>query len=81
IVRMSTRVAHSQSAVELCDREEREPIPYEKNAAKYVMMPGNAIRRHPIVEDRMRAIAEYGESCPLNTVEDNGAEIGVITAG
>ena len=81
IIRMSTRVAHSQSAVELCDRVEHEPIPYEKNAGKYVMMPGNAIRRHPIVEERMRAIAEYGEVCPLNTVEDNGAEIGVITAG
>jgi indolepyruvate ferredoxin oxidoreductase alpha subunit len=81
IVRMSTRVAHSQSAVELCDREEREPIPYEKNAGKYVMMPGNAIRRHPIVEDRMRAIAEYGENCPLNTVEYNDTEIGVVTAG
>ncbi|MBQ1433822.1 MAG: indolepyruvate ferredoxin oxidoreductase subunit alpha [Ruminococcus sp.] len=81
IVRMSTRVAHSQSAVELCDREEREPIPYKKDAGKYVMMPGNAIRRHPIVEDRMQAIAEYGENCPLNTVEDNGCEIGVITAG
>ena len=81
IVRMSTRVAPSQSAVELCDREEREPIPYEKNAGKYVMMPGNAIRRHPIVEDRMRAIAEYGENCPLNTVEYNDSEIGVVTAG
>lgn len=81
IVRMSTRVSHSQSAVELCDRVKRELIPYEKNPQKYVMMPGNAIRRHPIVEDRMAAIAEYGEDCPLNTVEMNDSEIGVITAG
>ena len=81
IVRMSTRVSHSQSAVELCDRVKRDLIPYEKNPQKYVMMPGNAIRRHPIVEDRMTAIAEYGEDCPLNTVEMNDSEIGVITAG
>lgn len=86
IVRMSTRVSHSQSAVELCDRVEKETIKYEKNIAKYVMMPGNAIRRHPIVEDRMTAIAQYGEDCPLNTVEMseetvNGEKIGVITAG
>lgn len=81
IVRMSTRVSHSQSAVELCDRVKRDLIPYEKNPQKYVMMPGNAIRRHPIVEDRMAAIAEYGEDCPLNTVEMNDSEIGVITAG
>lgn len=86
IVRMSTRVSHSQSAVELCDRVERDVIKYEKNAAKYVMMPGNAIRRHPIVEERMNAIAQYGENCPLNTVEMNdekinGEKVGVITAG
>ena len=58
IVRLSTRVSHSQSAVELCEREERENIPYEKNIQKYVMMPGNAIRRHPVVEARMKAIAD-----------------------
>lgn len=81
IVRLSTRVSHSQSAVELCDREEKELIPYEKNPQKYVMMPGNAIRRHPKVEERLEKLALYGETSPLNRVEINDTKIGVITSG
>ncbi|MBR6044873.1 MAG: indolepyruvate ferredoxin oxidoreductase subunit alpha [Ruminococcus sp.] len=81
IVRMSTRVAHSQSAVELCEREEKELIPYTKNAQKFVMMPGNAIRRHPEVEQRLVDIREYAETSPLNRVEYNDTKIGVIAAG
>jgi len=81
IVRMSTRVAHSQSAVELCDREEHDLIPYEKKAQKFVMMPGNAIRRHPEVEQRLVNIRKYAETSPLNRVEYNDTKIGVIAAG
>ena len=81
IVRLSTRVSHSQSAVELCDREERELIPYEKKIQKYVMMPGNAIRRHPQVEQRLLDIREYAETSPLNRVEWGDTKIGVICSG
>ena len=81
IVRLSTRVSHSQSAVEMCDRVKREPIPYEKNPQKFVMMPGNAIKRHPIVEQRLADIAEYAEDSSLNKLEINSTEIGVITSG
>lgn len=81
IIRLSTRVSHSQSAVEIQKREERELLPYEKNPQKYVMMPGNAIRRHPEVEERLRKIAEYAETSPLNKIEINDTKIGVITSG
>lgn len=81
IVRLSTRVSHSQSAVELCDRDEKELKAYEKDPQKYVMMPGNAIRRHPVVEERMKKLAAYGETSPLNRIEINDTKIGVITAG
>ena len=81
IVRLSTRVSHSQSAVELCDREERELIPYEKKIQKFVMMPGNAIRRHPQVEQRLLDIREYAETSPLNRVEWGDTKIGVICSG
>ena len=81
IVRLSTRVSHSQSAVELCDRVEKDLIEYKKNPAKFVMMPGNAIRRHPQVEERMKAIAEYAETSPLNKLEINDTKIGIITSG
>lgn len=80
-LRLSTRVSHSQSLVELGEREERELIPYEKNIAKNVMMPGNAIKRHVVVEERQRKLCELAKITSLNKIEDNGSKIGVITAG
>ena len=80
-IRLSTRVSHSQSMVELEDRKNVELKPYEKNIGKYVMMPANAIKRHVVVEDRIAALKEYAETAVINTVEENGSKIGVITAG
>ncbi len=80
IIKMCTRVAHSQSVVEVGEREERPVIKYEKNIAKYVMMPGNAIRRHPIVEERTKKLIELAENCEFNRVEMGGTEIGIITS-
>ena len=80
IIKMCTRVAHSQSVVETSERVEHSK-PYEKNIAKYVMMPGNAKRRHPIVEERTRKlIIEYAEKTPINRVEFFTDELGIITS-
>ncbi len=81
IIRLSTRVSHSQSMVELCDREDYQLKDYEKNIAKNVMMPANAIKRHVEVEKRMAELTSYAENSPLNTEEDNNSKIGVITSG
>ncbi len=81
IVRTSTRVAHSQSAVELCERTEFPLRAYVKNPAKYVMMPSNAKGRHVVVEERTEKLIAYAETADINKVEDNGAKIGVITCG
>ncbi len=80
-VRLSTRVSHSQSLVEIGDREEVALKKYEKNIGKYVMMPANAIKRHVVVEDRIAALKEFAETTPLNQVENNSSRIGVISAG
>ena len=80
-LRLSTRVSHSQSLVELCDREERALLPYEKNPQKYVMMPANAKPRHVEVEKRQAALNAFAETSDLNKIENNGSKIGVITAG
>jgi len=80
-IRLSTRVSHSQSMVEICDKENVELKPYEKNIGKYVMMPGNAIKRHVVVEERIKALKEFAETTELNTVEENNSKIGVISAG
>ncbi len=81
IVRLSTRVAHSQNSVELMERQNVEVKEYIKNPAKYVMMPAMARQRHIVVEQRMKNIADFAENCDLNTVEYNSDEIGVITSG
>ncbi len=80
-LKMCTRVAHSQSLVELGDRLELPRRPYEKNIAKYVMMPGNAIRRHPVVEARTKALTAFAETTSLNRVEEGSdPSIGIITS-
>ena len=79
-VKMCTRVAHSQSIIETSDRVETSKT-YEKDGAKYIMMPGNAKRRHPIVEARTAALTEYAETAPFNRIEDGSDHsIGIITS-
>lgn len=80
IMKMCTRVAHSQSIVEPGERVVPDQKAYEKNIQKYVMMPGNAIRRHPFVEERTRKLTEYAETSPLNRVEMGGTKLGIITS-
>ena len=80
IIKMCTRVAHSQSIVEEGVRVVPDTVPYEKNIAKYVMMPGNAIRRHPIVEERTRKLIQYAENCEFNRVEMGDIRLGIITS-
>ncbi len=80
IIKMCTRVAHSQSVVETSERVVPEKKAYEKNIPKYVMMPGNAIRRHPFVEERTRKLAAWAESAKINRVEKGGKELGIITS-
>lgn len=82
IIRMCTRIAHTQGAVELCEREEHELIPYKKNPQKFVMAPANAIRRHPFVEGRTAKLRELGESCEFNRIEKGETDdIGIICSG
>ena len=81
IVRMCTRIAHSQSIVETGERTEIPNKEYVKNGAKYIMMPGNAKKRHPIVEERTKALTEYAETTELNRVEPGQSDFGIITSG
>ena len=80
IIRMCTRIAHSQSIVETSERVCPPSRPYEKNIAKYVMMPGNAIRRHPFVEARTAKLREFAETSGLNRVEMGDTKLGIITS-
>lgn len=81
LLKMCTRVAHSQSVVETGERREYQAKPYEKNISKYVMTPANAIKRHPEVEERMKKLAEFAETTELNRVEPGrDRSVGIITS-
>ena len=80
LLKMCTRVSHSQSLVETGERTEHVKE-YEKNIAKYVMMPGNAKKRHPVVEDRTQALIEYAETAGINRIEEGtDHKMGIITS-
>lgn len=81
ILRTTTRLSHSQGKVTLEERMEPIDIPYERNIAKTVMMPGNAIGRHLYVEKRMNDMAEDGYKDPINRMEIRDKSIGFITSG
>ena len=81
MVRSTTRLSHSQGIVELEERTEREVLPYERNIAKYVMMPGNAIKRHVFVEERMKKMAEDACTLDINRTEYRDLSVGFITSG
>ncbi len=81
LLKMCTRVSHSQSVVEPGERVLPERKRYKKDPARYIMMPGNAKKRHPVVEARTRALAAWAETADINRVEP-GADpsCGIITS-
>lgn len=81
LLRLSTRISHSRSIVELGEREPRALKPYEKSPQKNVMLPAFAKPKHVKVEERTRKLTQWAETCEINRIEDNGSRIGVIAAG
>ncbi len=80
-LKMCTRIAHSQSIVETGERVEVPAKPYVKTISKYVMTPANAIKRHPVVEERTRKLVEFAETTELNRIEDGpDRSIGIVTS-
>lgn len=80
-VRLTTRVAHSRALVELNDPKEVEIKKYEKNISKFVMMPGMAIKRHPIVEENLIEISKLSLEESLHRIEYKSDDLGIITSG
>ncbi|MBR0052216.1 MAG: 4Fe-4S binding protein, partial [Firmicutes bacterium] len=80
-LKMCTRIAHSQSIVDTGERVEAPAMPYVKTISKYVMTPANAIKRHPVVEERTRKLVEFAETTDLNRIEDGpDHKNGIITS-
>lgn len=81
MVRLSTRIAHSLTLVELGEKEEYKIKPYQKDVMKYVMMPGMAVKRHVVVCERMEKLKGYAENSHLNRIEWGDKKIGIVTSG
>ena len=81
LLRLTTRVAHSRSPVELYEREEHALKPYEKNPAKNVMLPAFAKPKHYKVEERTQKLSAWSDEADINVLEDNHSEVGVIASG
>lgn len=84
LLRLTTRICHSTSAVELGERIDgapTDPKPFPRNPLKYVMVPGNAVKRHPVIEQRILDVARLAESFPYNHIEMGEPSLGIITAG
>ncbi len=81
LLRLSTRVSHSQSVLKTTERPNITLKEYKKDPAKYVMMPSYAKAKHVVVEARTIKLTEYAESTSINTVEYNDTSVGIITSG
>ncbi len=81
LVRLTTRIAHTRSPVELSAVEPQVVRPYAKNIEKHVMMPAMARKRHRLVEDRMSRLAETSESVGCHQIIHKSRSIGFVTSG
>lgn len=81
LLKMCTRVSHSQSVVETGERVLPAQKKYEKNPGKYIMMPANAKKRHPEVEARTKALTAWAETTKINRIEAGSDQsCGIITS-
>ncbi len=85
IARSVTRLSHSSTPVEYTDEgpppPPEEPPVYERDPQKFVMVPANARRRHPVVEERLKQLAEFAETTPINYIEPGTSKLGIVSAG
>ncbi len=82
-LRLTTRICHSSTPVELGERVDRPPAleKFPRNPVKYVMIPGHARQRHPVIEERIERLAELAETFAFNRVEWGDDELGIVTCG
>jgi indolepyruvate ferredoxin oxidoreductase alpha subunit len=81
MLRITTRVAHSQSFVEKREPQPQELRPYCRNPKKYLMLPAFARERRAFIEERLAGLKEYSETTPVNRIEWRDRSAGIITSG
>ncbi|MCP5073181.1 MAG: indolepyruvate ferredoxin oxidoreductase subunit alpha [Rhodobacteraceae bacterium] len=81
IVRSTTRLSHTRSAVKLGERLPARLAGFDERPKKNVMIPAHARAQHPLVMERERKLAAFLETSPLNRVEKGDSSLGIITSG
>jgi len=84
MLRVTTRISHSDTVIELGARTAVEPTEspeYRIDRQKYVMVPGNARRRHPVIEERIVQVKAFAETSALNQVEMGDTSLGIVAGG
>lgn len=81
MLRMTTRVSHTKENVVLKDRQVPPRPEFERNIAKYVMVPGNAYQRHILVEQRLLQLQSLSEKSRFNRIEKGDGKLGFIASG
>ena len=85
LLRITTRIAHSHTLVALGERPDDvdtgEPLDYRIDREKYVMVPANARKRHPVIEERIEQLSRFGEDFAFNRVEMGDPGLGIVTHG
>jgi len=82
LLRMTTRVCHQTGVVNLEEPAKPPSRGYKKDIPKYVLLPGHARLRRPLVEERLVAAAAFGnESDRWNPVLGGEGDVGIITSG
>ena len=82
-LRMTTRICHTSTPVELGEQKTIVPTldKFPRNPAKYVMLPGNARKKHLVIEERIRLLTDFAETFPFDRVEWGDTELGIVTCG
>ncbi|MDA8441741.1 MAG: indolepyruvate ferredoxin oxidoreductase subunit alpha [Peptococcaceae bacterium] len=81
MLRITTRIAHSQTLVQVSEPIQPVKFDYQKDAQKYVMMPAYARARHLVLEERLKDLADYADTSPCNKIVWGDKSVGVITSG
>ncbi len=82
ILRLTTRVAHGKARVKLGSLEKNSRrAEFDKQGAKWVMVPANAIRQHRVLEGRLVEAKGLAETSKFNFIEDNNCEVGIVGSG
>jgi indolepyruvate ferredoxin oxidoreductase alpha subunit len=87
-LRMTTRICHSSTPVELGDQKEILPTQdkFPRDPVKYVMVPAHARQKHPVIEERIQILSQFAETFAFNRVEwgdtaGPAGRLGIVTCG